>query len=80
MTVTEATNDGLQFIHHQLLTFKATVHEDNMGALQLAQLKPGCNTPRSKFYALKIHWFCSWLKPKCIKSFIVLLKHKKQVF
>ena len=36
MTVTEAINAGLKFIHHRLLTFKATVHEDKMGALRLA--------------------------------------------
>ena len=67
MVVTEAINKGLNFVHHSLLTFKATVHEDNMGALQLAQLEPGQNTPRSKFYALKLHWFRSWLKPKFIE-------------
>ena len=67
MAVTETTNGGLQFIYHRLLTFKATVHGDNMGAILLAQLEPGCNTPCSKFYALKLHWFYSWLKPKCIQ-------------
>jgi hypothetical protein len=50
-----------------------TVHEDNQGALRLAQMEPGRHTPRSKFYAIKHHWFRSWLKPneielKCIKS------------
>ena len=67
MAVTEAINKGLGFVHHRLLTFKATVHEDNMGALRLAQLEPGRNTPCSKFYALKLHWFRSWLKPKSIE-------------
>jgi len=33
MTVTEAINDGLKCTHYRLLTFKATVHEDNMGTL-----------------------------------------------
>ena len=36
VAVTKAINNGLQFIHHRLLIFKATVHEDNMGAVQLA--------------------------------------------
>ena len=67
MAGTEAIHKGFEFIYHQLLTFKATVHEDNMGALRLSQLEPGRNTPCSKFYALKLHWFCSWLKPKYIK-------------
>jgi hypothetical protein len=38
-------------------TFKTTVHEDNTGALSLAKLEPGRNTPRSKHYA----WFRSKL-------------------
>ena len=59
MAVTKAINKGLSFVHHQLLTFKATLHEDNMGALRLAQLEPGRTTPRSKFYALKLHWLDS---------------------
>ena len=67
MAVTEAMNKGLEFIHHRLLTFKATVHEDDMGALQLSQLEPGRNTFCSKFHALRLHWFGSWLKPKCFK-------------
>jgi hypothetical protein len=40
-----------------LLTFKTTVHEDSQGALKLANLVPGRTTPRSKFYAIKYHWF-----------------------
>ena len=52
----------------QVLTkFKTSVHEDNQGALRLARLEPGRNTPRSKFYAIKHHWFRSWLKPKEIE-------------
>lgn len=50
-----------------LVTFKTTVHEDNQGALALGQLEPGRHMPRSKFYALKFHWFRSWLKPKEIE-------------
>ena len=46
VAVTEAINNGFEFIHHRLLTFKATVREDNMGAHWLVQLEPGCNTPR----------------------------------
>jgi hypothetical protein len=59
LDVTKSINDGLRLIVTRLLTFKATVHEDNMGALRLAQLEPGQHTPRSKFYALKLHWFRS---------------------
>ena len=34
-----------------------TIHEDNVGALTLGQMEPKRFTPRSKFYALKWHWF-----------------------
>ena len=67
LDVTKSINDGLKFTATRLLTFKATVHEDNMGALRLAKLEPGQHTPRSKFYALKLHWFRSWLKPREIE-------------
>jgi hypothetical protein len=67
LDVTKSINDGLKFTATRLLTFKATVHEDNMGALRLAQLEPGQHTPRSKFYALKLHWFRSWLTPREIE-------------
>ena len=56
---------------------KSTVHEDNMGALRLAQLEPGRNTPRSKFYAIKFHWFRSWLKPKSIELEYIESKNQK---
>ena len=71
-------------IHHarftepaRLVTFKTTVHEDNQGALALANLEPGRNTPRSKFYALKYHWFRSWLKPKEIELQYIDTKDQK---
>ena len=48
-------------------TFKATVWEDNMGALTLANLEPGQNTPRSRFYDSKVHWFRAHLKPNSIE-------------
>lgn len=42
---------------------KTTVWEDNSGALTLANLEPGRLTPRSKFYAVRYHWFRTHLKP-----------------
>ena len=53
------------------------MHEDNQGALALAKLEPGRNTPRSKFYALKYHWFRSWLKPKSIELQYIDTKEQK---
>ena len=52
---------------HVLTTFKTTVWEDNNGALTLANLDPGQQTPRSKFYDVKVHWFRSHLKPNNIE-------------
>ena len=49
-----------------LTTFQTTVHEDNFGALTLARMEPGRTTPRSKHYAVKIHWFRSKVKPNKI--------------
>ncbi len=49
-----------------ITNFKTTLHEDNNGALTLAQLHPGQSTPASKFYAIRLHWFRSLLKPKKI--------------
>ena len=69
-------NQGLGITEQKLLTFKTTIHEDNIGALTLAKLEPGRHTPRSKFYALRLHWFRSWLEPRKIE--IVHVKSKDQ--
>ena len=42
-------------------TFKMMVWEDNAGALALANMELGHMTPRSKHYAIKMHWFRSHL-------------------
>ena len=46
---------------------KTVVHEDNNGALTLANLEPGRSTPTSKFFNVKYHWFREQLKPKHIE-------------
>ena len=61
-------------------TFKTTVHEDNQGAMKLAKMEPGRNTPRSKFYAIKHHWFRSWLKPNEIEIEYIESKQQKADF
>ena len=50
---------------------KTTVHEDNQGCLRLASLEPGRMTPRSKFYAVKHHWFRSKILPNRIEIIYV---------
>ena len=42
-------------------SFHTTVWEDNIGALTLANLDPGQQTPRSKHYDCRVHWFRSHL-------------------
>jgi hypothetical protein len=44
-------------------TIHSTVWEDNDGALTLAKLPNNRVTPKSKHYAVKLHWFRSQLKP-----------------
>ena len=48
-----------------------------MSALILAKLEPGRHTPCSKFYALKLHWFRSWLLPKLINIIFVSTHEQK---
>jgi hypothetical protein len=72
IAVTKAVVNGLSFTRERILiTFKATVHEDNQGAIILAKSEPGRHTPRSKFYALRLHWFRSWLKPNQIEIIFI---------
>ena len=67
----------MHFHKQKQLTFKSTVHEDNQGALILAKLEPGRHTVGSKFYALWLHWFRSWIVPINIEmQFIVSLDQK----
>ena len=44
-----------------------TVHEDNNGALKLANVKPERMKSRSKHCGVKYHWFRSKLKPNKIR-------------
>ena len=81
LSVAKAIIAGLhQSSDDQVVNFRATVHEDNQGALTLANLEPGQNTPRSKFYALKLHWFRSWLKPNKISIKFCPTKAQKADF
>ena len=68
---------GCKLLPSCLTTFKTTVWEDNMGALTLANLDPEQNTPRSKFYDLKVRWFRSHLKPNQIK--VLKIDTKEQI-
>ena len=52
---------GLQLEGTVHTDFKVTVWEDNNGALTLANLDPGQQTPRSRHFDSKLHWFRSHL-------------------
>ena len=67
LAVIKSVSSGLKYHKHKLLRFKATLHKDNRGALILTNLESGCHTPISKFYAIKLHWYRSWLKPSAIE-------------
>ena len=58
-------------------TIRTTVHEDNAGALTLANMEAGRVTPRSKHYAIKMHWFRLKLKPNNINVVKIDTKEQK---
>jgi hypothetical protein len=58
---------GLSDEKMAVIKAKTVVHEDNSGALSLAKLEPGRNTPTSKFFNVKYHWFREQIKPNNIE-------------
>ena len=57
LEVIKSVSEGFDLNQDCLTDFKVTIWEDNMGALTLAQHKPGQHTVRSKFYDVRVHWF-----------------------
>jgi hypothetical protein len=55
------------------------IHEDNVGALALANLEPGRMTPRSKHYALRYHWFRSHVADPANRISIVKIDSRNQL-
>jgi hypothetical protein len=52
---------GVGLKNENSVTIKSTIWEDNMGALALANMELPRTTPRSKHYAMRYHWFRSFL-------------------
>jgi hypothetical protein len=52
-----------------LETDEFLIHEDNAGALVLAETIPPEFTPRSKYYAIKTAWFCEEIQKRAVKLF-----------
>jgi hypothetical protein len=52
-----------------LVSMHVSVHEDNAGALVLAETIPPEFTPRSKYYAIKTVWFREEIQKRGIKLF-----------
>lgn len=50
-----------------LTTMHVSIHEDNAGALVLAETIPPQFTPRSKYYAIKTVWFREEVQKRKIK-------------
>ena len=50
-------------------TMNVSIHEDNAGALVLAETLPPWFTPRSKHYAIKTIWFCEQIVLRGIRQF-----------
>ncbi len=47
---------------------KLSVHEDNSGALVMAMMTlPPQFTPRSKYDAIKMIWFCKEIHKRCVQ-------------
>lgn len=69
--VVKSVVHGLRYQNPERIQIKATVHEDNQGALILAKLEPGRHTVRSKFYAIRLHWFRSWIQAHEIEIIFV---------
>jgi hypothetical protein len=55
------------------------IHEDNSGALALANLEPNRMTPRSKHYAIKYHWFREYVFDKANKVQIKSIRRTNSV-
>jgi hypothetical protein len=49
------------------MNMNVSIHEDNSGALVLAETLPPQFTPRSKYYATKTIWFCEEIHKRRIK-------------
>jgi hypothetical protein len=49
------------------VSMRVSVHEDNLGALVLAETLPPQFTPRSKYYATKTIWFCEEINRRGIE-------------
>jgi hypothetical protein len=49
------------------MNMNVSVHEDDSGALVLAETLPPQFTPRSKYYATKTIWFCEEIYKRGIK-------------
>jgi hypothetical protein len=63
----------------EVTTLHTTIHEDNVGALTLAKLEPKCTTPRSKHYALHMHWFRTRVSDPAANMDVVKVDSRNQL-
>ena len=63
----------------EVTTLHTTIHEDNVGALTLAKLEPKRTTPRSKHYALHMHWFRTRVSDPAANMDVVKVDSRNQL-
>ena len=65
--ITEELSTALNITAKSGTKMHIKIHEDNVGALVLGKLEPQWMTPRSKYYAVKYHWFREHVGPRNIQ-------------
>jgi hypothetical protein len=67
MDIVKEMGDALNLPTKEMSTMYVSIHEDNAGALVLAETVPPQFTPRSKYYAIKTVWFREEINKRGIK-------------
>lgn len=67
MDIVKEMGDVLNLPTKDMSTMHVSIHEDNAGALVLAETIPPQFTPRSKYYAIKTVWFREEINKRGIK-------------
>ena len=76
----KAIAKGIGLSPREVTNMHVKLHEDNNGALTLAKLPPPRMTPRTKWYAVKYHWFRSQLGPNKVELVKIDTKSQKGDF
>jgi hypothetical protein len=69
MDIVSEVGEVVGFDTKDLVSMHVSIHEDNAGALVLAETIPPQFTPRSKYYAIKTVWFREEILKRGVKLF-----------